>query len=164
LIRAFTIGAAILLLAGSGSTVSATKPVDQSIVANYTDVVPICEFPVQYHEEGTVRISLRVDQNGEPRFDVAHANLAITWTNLSNGISLTGVQKVGAKTRHDEDVIVTEFHGLVYRFVVPGHGTVLINAGHFFFDRTTGTVSFARGNLTFLDGDFQDLCSVLASN
>jgi hypothetical protein len=162
--RAFTVGAVMLLFVATGSQALAVKPIDQSLEVNITDVFPICAFPVQYHEEGTVRVSLRVDQSGEPRFDVAHVNLAITWTNLSNGNSLTGVQRVGAKTHYGGDVILTEFHGLVYRFIVPGHGTVLLNAGHFFFDRSTGTVSLVRGNLTFLDGDYQDLCSVLAGD
>jgi hypothetical protein len=87
-----------------------------------------------------------------------------TVTFSAHGVSLkTQAQAFSLLTIYNQDGSIQSatFRGKVFNFVIPGRGTVALDAGRYMFD-SEGNLIFEAGHHAFLDGDLKELCQALS--
>ena len=145
----------------AASTEHGTFPIDQEI-AVFEPESSICGFPISMMESGTGRYQARFDAAGE--FVQAHVSGVSQGTLSANGIVVT---VRASRQAFYEPATMTEV-GLVFQYVLPGTGVVLMDRGRLVWDVDPDTgepvfpPTFEAGPNPFLYGDVGELCSVLS--
>lgn len=132
-----------------------TIPVDDTLVFG-----ECAGFSVIEHVQGTVKVSLHSDQDGNPVMELIRFRLRHTYSNSETGAFLTS-QDVGIDklTFNQDGSGAVAVIGIVARIVVPGEGLVFAHLGRIVFDLETGEVLFEAGR----HDDFANLLPVLCS-
>jgi hypothetical protein len=142
----------------------ATAPERSTIAINDDFVVsPFpggCSFPIRIQFVGTARNTLFFDAQGNPETLQSHIDLFATFTNTTNGVSISG-------PAHNEQWVdvpetVLTINGLFHLFTIPGGGVVFLETGRLIFVEATGEIFFEAGPHQDFDGDFASLCAALA--
>src|SRR5688572_29976645 len=141
----------------------AAKPEMFTIPVDDTFVLGECAgFSVIEHVQGTVKVSLHTDQDGNPVMELNRFRLRHTYSNSETGASLTsqdvGIDKVTINQDGSGTVAVI---GIVARIVVPGEGLVFAHLGRIVFELGTGEVLFEAGRHDDLASLLPVLCSAL---
>jgi hypothetical protein len=129
-------GLGTLLGVGPVSRAYATPPTIQDITINHTFLAPrltaACGFPVQRHDEGTLRVITRFDQNGNPirELDQYHFTLYVS----ANGHTLTALDRETHRLTFHADGSMTfqdagPGAGPGPLLTLPGHGVVFAAVG-----------------------------------
>lgn len=139
----------------------AAKPDTFTIEVDDTFEIGECDgFTVIEHVEGTIRVSIHFDNDGNLAMEINRFSLRHTLTNSETGASLfspdVGIDKF---TIHQDGSATLAVIGLVSRIVVPGEGLVFANLGRIVFDANTGEVLSVAGP----HDDFADLLPLLCS-
>jgi hypothetical protein len=153
----------ILLTLSLFPSALAAKPEFIVIPVDETAALGDCAgFTVIEHVEGTVKVSIHLDQDGNFVMQVTRFRLRHTFSNSETGASLfspdVGIDKVSVSQDGSESVAVI---GIVSRIVVPGEGLVFAHLGKIVFDINTGEVLFEAGPHDDLAGLLSVLCSAL---
>jgi hypothetical protein len=114
---------------------------------------------------GTIRLTLFLDKNGELVRDLISAHLHGSFTNVANGVSVSFVVAEQSSFKPDPDgSAILVFNGLTGKVTLPGQGVVVADVGRlilFFEDENDvdPDVIFEAGRH---DGaPFPGLCSAL---
>jgi hypothetical protein len=117
---------------------------------------PIAEcgdFDIVQHSQGTVRVTILMDQNGMPRRIHALFNLDQSWSNSVTGFALSGRSHgPDIETINEDGSVNLRVRGVVRSAKIPG-GRMVVLAGHaaFQFDPDGELVDFQfHGNDDFL--------------
>jgi hypothetical protein len=147
-------------LAGANTITRSIYPVDDSFTETY-----LCGFRIREHYEGTFQVIRYFDANGDEfkEVDLPYGG-AFTVTFSAHGVAVTTrAQAFSLLTTYNPDGSIESatFRGEVFNFVIPGQGTVALDAGRYMFD-SEGNLTFEAGHHQFLDGDLQELCQALS--
>jgi hypothetical protein len=125
----------------------------------------LCGFRIREHYEGTFQVIRYFDADGHEfkEVDLPYGGPFIA-TLSANGVTLkTQAQAFSLLTIFNPDGSIKSatFRGKVYNFVIPGQGTIALDAGRYMFD-SEGNLIFEAGHHAFLDGDLEKLCQALS--
>jgi hypothetical protein len=155
----------VFLMAVSVGHIAKALPPDKYVFP-YDDTHPaphftaFCGFPVIIEEKGVLMDTIHYDASGNYLFEtlIAVQGEAVI-TNALTGKSLTTMQTGLIKYGLD----TASASGLTALFHVPGGGPIMLDAGRFIVDLTTGQRIFEAGTHDYIDGDWQALCNALAT-
>jgi hypothetical protein len=161
----FSLVVLMALLAITVQPAAAAPPEHWSYLWTGTDVIADCgDFDIidEWTEYGDA--TTFYDQEGVPVRVQAHARFEEVIRNSVTGKSIT-TETHGLNWFHVDG----ESHkvvGRAYHTVVPGVGTVLIDAGHYVFDMELDPpeIVFMVGKHQFWEGDLDGLCAALADS
>jgi hypothetical protein len=156
-VAVFLAGAIVALM--SASPVAAIQP-ERFFVEfddQFTDT-EACGFPIEVRLVGSFSGSLFFDKEGNLVRVQAHGEDVGTVTNPANGKTATGVDHW--LERFDVESGEFAILGLFFHLNVPGHGIVLLDAGHIRFDANGEVLHLAGPHQAFV-GDFSALCAAL---
>jgi len=169
--RSIRLGAIFAALAASAAIAASPAQANtrEATLVVFDGTLPdtgFCDFPVSDTEQGTFAVADEFDLAGVlfRTIVTAHGQLTLTFTNPANGKSVI--------THNESQVIIVDWQpdgsretvrrmGVTFAFTYPGAGHVLLQVGYFERDYITGT-TFVAGPHQFLEGDFAELCAVLA--
>jgi hypothetical protein len=143
LIALTTLATVALLGPLAATPAHATAPERSTIAINDDFVVdPFpggCTFPIRIQFVGTARNTLFFDAQGNPETLQTHIVVFATFTNTTNGVSISG------PVHNEQWVDVPEtgltINGLFNLFTVPGGGVVFLDTGRIIVDEATGRSS-----------------------
>jgi hypothetical protein len=131
-IRSLIVGACAIALALTTPALTtralAAEPTTFTFtVDNFTWTDDLCGFPITHVENGTGKVTVFVDQQGNPVKSIATDMSRFTITAAANGKTLVSIEPT---------VLILDFEantlaqlGLIVAFHVPGHGAILLAAG-----------------------------------
>jgi hypothetical protein len=133
-----------------------------------------CSFPILAEAQLYYRDTIYFDKTGAEKMTLEYTHHILTYTNLTNGVSVSGAQvrtHMFAPTQFNADGSITfdgEVHGAELRIVKPGTGVVALSAGRFFFHtRFAADGTLLEKDLIPLAGHadalYPALCEALAS-
>ena len=162
--RLFVGSVTVLLSLVLVTSVLAAKPDSFTIPVDDMLVLGDCGgFELIEHIEGTVKVSIHFDQDGNFAMELARFGLHHTYTNSVTGESLrspdAGIDKITVNEDGSGTVAVI---GIVGRIVVPGEGLVFAHLGRIVFDLDTGEVLFEAGRHDDFGELFPLLCTALS--
>jgi hypothetical protein len=120
--------AALGLAAALAASARAAEPMRFAVtVENFTWTDDLCGFPIAHVENGTGKVTLFFDQNGNPTKAITTNLGQFTITASANGKTLVS---------NEPTVLIVDFEastvaqlGLIAAFHVPGAGVILLAAG-----------------------------------
>jgi hypothetical protein len=136
----------------------AATPTFQQFQGSFTDVdTQTCGFPVTIDQNFAVDVQFFYDQQGNLIRSLAHIQLGGTAS--ANGVSLPDT----ADFTHTYDFTtgINGDLGVTTHVIIPGGGTVLINAGRVLSD-DQGNLLFVAGKQQAISGDISAYCAALA--
>lgn len=153
-----------VLIIGAMTTVTAAfaaAPIIQT--GSFDDLHPaprlseLCGFPLIVRESGDFRDVIHVDNAGGFVMEsLKFQHYTVRVTNFANGVSLTS--PAAGLIRFTQDDAFSA--GLVTHFVIPGGGSLTVDAGRIYFASDGAIV--LNGNFDVRSGDVQPLCEALA--
>jgi hypothetical protein len=125
-----------------------------------------CDFPVEGHLKGTLKVSVHLDQDGNFKMQIERVlqGTEFTYTNLDTGASFSsGSTGVDVLRIEEDGVLVISFMGNFSQVTVPGQGLVVQDVGRFILNTATGEITFSAGQFTLHGpgGDIQAFCAAL---
>lgn len=120
----------IALALGHSPGVRAAGPDVFSVPVDETSSFEACDFPVENHTTGAIRIHDFFDEQGNLVREVANYNLKITYTNSLTGESVTS-RSAGPdilQVNPDNSANLLSI-GLLARIVLPGQGLLAVQTG-----------------------------------
>ena len=120
----------IALALGHSPGVRAAGPDVFSVPVDDTSSFEACDFPVENHTTGAIRIDDFFDEQGNLVREVANYNLKITYTNSLTGESVTS-RSAGPdilQVNPDNSANLMSI-GLLARIVLPGQGLLAVQTG-----------------------------------
>lgn len=145
--------------AGANTITRTIYPVNETFTETY-----LCGFRVREHYEGTFQVIRYFDADGHKfkEVDLPYGG-PFTVTFSANGVTATTqAQAFSLVTIYNEDGSIESatFRGEVFNFVIPGQGTVGLDAGKYIFD-SEGNLVFEAGH--HLNGDdVKKFCQALS--
>jgi hypothetical protein len=147
----------------TGTVAFAAPPLIQT--GSFDDLHPapqlsqLCGLPLVVRESGDFRDVIHVDNTGGFVMEsLTFQHYTVTVTNFANGVSLTS--PAAGLIRFTQDDAFSA--GLVTHFVIPGGGSLTVDAGRIYF-RSDGAIVLS-GNFDVRRGDVQPLCEALAGS
>ena len=123
--------AVTIALVSSPRPARADAPLIQLFPVNSTATFYDCGFPVVQHIEGTARVIVRFDQNGDPVVATVFDNTTISLTNPLNQKTISSKRSFFDRQIYYQDGGVTYISGgLVSHLILPGEGLVAANFGY----------------------------------
>jgi hypothetical protein len=121
------IGVAIAALAPAASARAAEPLITIVTVSNFTWTDDLCGFPITHVENGTGKVTIFFDEQGNPAKAISTDMSRFTITASANGKTLVS---------NEPTVLILDFRantlaqlGLIAAFHVPGKGVILLAAG-----------------------------------
>jgi hypothetical protein len=146
--------------AGANAVTRNVYSVNESFTETY-----LCGFRIREHYEGTFQVIRYFDAEGNKfkevdlpyggPFTVTFSAHGVTATTQAQGFSLVTIYNP------DGSIKTSTFRGKVFNFIIPGQGTVALDAGKYIFD-SEGNLIFEAGHHAFLDGHLKELCQALS--
>ena len=153
-----TLVVAVILLAAT-ATAMAAPPVFSTLEDQGTDEYDCGSFVIT--DEWSVHAHMRDFYDNQGNYVRTEASVVFTdhWMNPDNGKEITP----NAQHMHQVwSAAGASLHGLAYHAVVPGVGSVLIDAGYIYETADNPPVLTFHGNHQFYEqGDLTALCAVL---
>jgi hypothetical protein len=146
--------------AGANTMTRSIYHVDETFPETY-----LCGFRIREHYEGAFQVLRYFDANGHEfkEVDLPYGGPFIAAFS-ANGVTVkTQAQAFSLLTIYNLDgsIKTATFRGKVFNFVIPGKGTIALDAGRYMFD-SEGNLIFEAGHHSFLDGDLDELCQALS--
>lgn len=120
----------IALALGHSPAVRAAGPVIFTVPLDEVSTFEACNFPVESHITGAIRVHDFVDEEGNLVREIANYNLNITYTNSLTGESVTllstGPNILQVNPDNSANLLAI---GLLARIVVPGQGLLAVQVG-----------------------------------
>jgi hypothetical protein len=153
---------ACVLSGAAGATSTKQEVFDVDVAFPIDDV---CPFTVEEHQQGSFKETsfYRDDTLVKTIVTNIHGPYVLTWTNLSNGKSVTTHSQTFVGTlRFDAEgnVISATTNGIILHFAVPGIGVLSLDVGHLIL--VDGEPVFVGGPHDILEGNVGALCDYLA--
>src|SRR5262249_14258875 len=147
----------------SGQVVHAAPPVRQVFEVNDTHPAPkfsaFCGFPIQIHEEGRITDIFHTDNAGNFVMESLRSqHYIVTMNNAQTGATFSFSQ--AGLIMFKQTFALSA--GVVAHVTLPGRGVVFLEAGTFRVDND-GNLTFKAGPFDYHDGDWQPVCTLLAS-
>jgi hypothetical protein len=146
--------------AGANTITRTIYHVDETFTETY-----LCGFRIREHYEGSFQVIRYFDADGTKfkeidlpyggPFTVTFSAHGVTATTQAQGFSLVTIYNP------DGSIKTATFRGKVFNFIIPGQGTVALDAGKYIFD-SEGNLIFEAGHHQFLDEDLKELCQALS--
>jgi hypothetical protein len=158
----FTMSVVLVLLIANITLVSASQPSVESYFWKGQDTFDCGDFTILDDWEGNYKYTYYWNEDGTlDRYHV-RSDIYDIFTNPINGKSISG-RAAGYNFFEDvEDEPGVWVHaGTMYHAVLPGAGTVLIDAGYMIFIPADGQITVLRGNHDVNGGDIDQLCAAL---
>jgi hypothetical protein len=171
--RLALLAALVGMMALGGGTLTAWHASANTVEVHFTTVdetrliTDICAFDVQEHAVGTFKVIDFFDDSGNIiKSILTNFGGPYTLTVSANGVTLTSqtVTTVIIVTFNPDGSLNTiSVTGLNQNFVLPGGGTVFLDAGRIVLD-SNGNIIFEAGPHPGFHGDFDSLCAALSGS
>jgi hypothetical protein len=123
----------------------------------------LCSFPVTFHFQGSFKVAFYFDSDGTLIRSIATNMGPFLLTASAHGTTLT-TQMASFMTfityNPDGSVASEANNGIIFNFILPGGGSVLLDVGRVVFDGE-GTPIFVAGPHQAGFGDFAEFCEAL---